>query len=132
MVVKEESNLKGRWLSMGEVCQLLEVNESTLRQWADRRLIRSFRTPGGHRRFSREDISSLIEGREIGNDSSSPAALREAFLQRIRRRLRGGRISVPRWLGALDEEDRNRISNSADARKWTSHLQWTVMAQSKQ
>ena len=55
-----------KWLTLGLARTLLGINEATLRQWADNGLVRAFRTPGGHRRFSTEDIYSLIEGDQAG------------------------------------------------------------------
>ena len=51
-----------RWITLGQACKLLGVNESTLRRWADAGHVRSFRTPGGHRRFSEEDLRVLMSG----------------------------------------------------------------------
>src|SRR5258708_12715139 len=47
------------WLSLTEASKRLNVHPATLRDWADRGRIRTFRTPGGHRRFSGEDIDAL-------------------------------------------------------------------------
>ena len=47
------------WLSLHEASQRLNVHPATLREWADRGRIRTFRTPGGHRRFSVEDVDAL-------------------------------------------------------------------------
>ena len=56
----QEAVLDSRWLSPGLARKLLNINEATLRHWADRGMIRTFRTPGGHRRLSMEDIQALI------------------------------------------------------------------------
>ncbi|MBM3302993.1 MAG: helix-turn-helix domain-containing protein [Deltaproteobacteria bacterium] len=37
------------WLTIKEASELLRVNVSTLRRWADRGAIKALRTPGGHR-----------------------------------------------------------------------------------
>ncbi|HSP55765.1 MAG TPA: MerR family DNA-binding transcriptional regulator, partial [Dehalococcoidia bacterium] len=44
----DPENLATRWITLGQACKLLGVNESTLRRWADAGNVRSFRTPGGH------------------------------------------------------------------------------------
>ncbi|MGH2403674.1 MAG: MerR family transcriptional regulator [bacterium] len=49
-----------RWLSLGEAASLLGVDEATLRHWADTGKIKTFRTPGGHRRFQEDDLRALI------------------------------------------------------------------------
>jgi len=47
------------WLSLGPASRLLGVDPDTLRRWADAGKVRSFATPGGHRRFSRTDLDRL-------------------------------------------------------------------------
>lgn len=51
------------WLALGPASRLLGVDPDTLRRWADVGRIRSFTTPGGHRRFARADVARLQEAR---------------------------------------------------------------------
>lgn len=51
----------GRWLSLGEAASRLGVDEATLRHWADTGRVKTFRTPGGHRRFQEDDLRALIQ-----------------------------------------------------------------------
>ena len=96
-------------MSLGEACHLLEVNESTLRQWSDNGFIRSYRTPGGHRRFSAEAVRALIErGHESLKGSLEPRWTDKA-LQRVRRRLRSSQTASQQWHQALDEDSRARM-----------------------
>lgn len=74
------------WISPGLARRLLSINESTLRLWADNGLIRSFRTPGGHRRVSRGDIHQLISGdSQFGKTPNGKVD--ESILLRIRKKL---------------------------------------------
>jgi len=96
-----------RWITLGQACKLLGVNESTLRRWADAGHVRSFRTPGGHRRFSEEDLRSLVAGR--GGTGGEPyTSLGQLALTRIRRRLQRGRGQAP-WYANISEEERERL-----------------------
>ncbi len=96
-----------RWITLGQACKLLGVNESTLRRWADAGHVRSFRTPGGHRRFSEEDLRSLVAGR--GGTGREPyTSLGQLALTRIRRRLQRGRGQEP-WHANISEEERERL-----------------------
>jgi len=98
-----------RWLSIGEASRLLGVHESTLRQWADTGRVRSFRTPGGHRRFLLEDLLRLqAQEREAPPDAEDVG---ESALQLMRRRLRRGpgRSGPPEWMTRLDESARQRF-----------------------
>ena len=96
-----------RWITLGQACKLLGVNESTLRRWADAGHVRSFRTPGGHRRFSEEDLHGLVAGR--GGGGGEPySSLSQLALTRIRRRLSQGHTQAP-WYTSISEEDRERL-----------------------
>jgi excisionase family DNA binding protein len=54
------------WLSLGPSSRLLGVDPDTLRRWADTGRIRTFTTPGGHRRFRRADLLRLGAARAVG------------------------------------------------------------------
>lgn len=104
----DPESLTTRWITLGQACKLLGVNESTLRRWADAGHVRSFRTPGGHRRFSEDDLRSLVAGqapvaREPYNSISNLA------LTRIRRRLQRGRNQSAHWYAGLGQEERDRM-----------------------
>ena len=91
----------GDWLSLREARGLLDVSDTTLRQWADDGHLRVYRTPGGHRRFLREDVESLTKAprpsqEPTGNDSREAPALR-----RIRRRLTQDRVTQQPWFQAI-------------------------------
>lgn len=53
---------EGKWLSIDAACKLLGVDQSTLRRWSDSGKIPVFRTPGGHRRYSEDDLQALLRG----------------------------------------------------------------------
>ena len=61
-----------RWLTLGEAAQLLRVDVTTLRGWANTGKIRVFRTPGGHRRFDAADLESLLRASPPRPASSAP------------------------------------------------------------
>jgi excisionase family DNA binding protein len=95
-----------RWITLGQACKLLGVNESTLRRWADAGHVRSFRTPGGHRRFSEEDLRGLVAGR-AGLTPEPYTSLGQMALTRIRRRL-GGRGQAA-WFAGISDDERERL-----------------------
>ena len=90
-----------RWVNLGRACEILGVNESTVRRWADSGEIRCFRTPGGHRRFAEEDLLTLIRG-------DRDHALEAAAVRRIRRRLHSGSKDSG-WYGSLDADEREAL-----------------------
>lgn len=51
-------------LTTSQVARLLRASQSAVIQWANDNLLPSSRTPGGHRRFRREDVDAFLKGRE--------------------------------------------------------------------
>jgi excisionase family DNA binding protein len=71
-------------VSIGRACQLLGVNAATLRQWTSDGRLRSYRTPGGHRRFSLAELHSLSQGQE-----APTGELTDSLIGQLRSRYRG-------------------------------------------
>ncbi len=97
------------WLSLRVARSLLDVSDTTLRQWADAGHLRVYRTPGGHRRFLREDVESLTHAprptqEPAGHDSREAPALR-----RIRRRLSQDSVTQQPWFQAVEPEGHDRM-----------------------
>lgn len=78
------------WMSIHEASTLMGVSSATLRRWSDAGEIRTFTTPGGHRRFSRSAVARLLPAN--GTEPSSRARRRE--MSRVARQ-------VP-WFADLD------------------------------
>lgn len=60
-------------LSTSEAARHLGVSLSTIRRWSDMGALRGYRTPGGQRRFSVEQLDAFLEtlqdgGRPAGRD----------------------------------------------------------------
>lgn len=56
-------------LALGAAASMLGVDRDTLRRWADAGRIRSFTTPGGHRRFARIEVERLMAAKRAGRRS---------------------------------------------------------------
>ena len=91
-------------MSLGEVCRALEINEATLRQWADRGRLPVYRTPGGHRRFLREDVEALLGRNQDGETDPEDLALR-----RIRTKLSQSDVAEQSWMESFQAEGRDRM-----------------------
>lgn len=100
---------KPRWLPLRDACRLLEVNEATLRQWADNGHLKVYRTPGGHRRFWSDDVLALTDGTSAAPDLSREDTLEGSALRRIRRRLHRGDVARQPWYQSVEEEGRVRM-----------------------
>jgi len=55
----DESKSPSQWLRLSEARDALRVSEDTVRRWANAGHIRTVRTPGGQRRFLREDVEAI-------------------------------------------------------------------------
>ena len=58
------------WVTVKEAARYLGVSEPTLRKWTDEGRIKTFRTPGGHRRYRYEDLDDFRERQEQRPDES--------------------------------------------------------------
>ena len=108
-MVDLQSSDQTHWLSLGEACRLLQVNEATLRQWADQGHLRIYRTPGGHRRFWRDDVLSLTSQVSPAQDSETREKLEGSALRRIRRRLSHEDVARQPRYQSVEEEGRGRM-----------------------
>jgi excisionase family DNA binding protein len=54
-------------LSTSQAATALGVSLGTIRRWSDMGYLESYRTPGGQRRFSREQIDHFIESLQTGS-----------------------------------------------------------------
>ena len=91
------------WLSLDEASKRLSVHPATLREWADKGRIRTYRTPGGHRRFSASDVSEL--GARSRPDLS---LLMHATVGQARIAMTGGRLASEAWYASFDDEAKQR------------------------
>lgn len=95
---------RSRWVSLARACEILGVNESTVRRWADSGEIQVFRTPGGHRRFDEAELQELVETGGRRPDRS----LETAALSRIRRQLHSNKQDA-RWYRETDADERDAL-----------------------
>jgi excisionase family DNA binding protein len=51
-------------LTASQAARALGVSVSTVRRWSDSGALRGYRTPGGQRRFSREQIEAFVASLE--------------------------------------------------------------------
>jgi excisionase family DNA binding protein len=108
-VVDQQLTDQARWLSLGDACRLLAVNRATLRQWADNGYLRVYRTPGGHRRFLRDDVLVFTQGTQPATNRDSREDTEGSALRRIRRRLQQEKVAQQPWYQSVEEEGRDRM-----------------------
>ena len=100
---------KSQWLSLRDACRLLDVSDTTLRQWADSGYLRVYRTPGGHRRFLREDVDSFANAPGQAHEQGREDAIEGSALRKIRRRLSREDMVKQPWYQSVEEEGKVRM-----------------------
>lgn len=64
--MRATTNTNRLGLSTSQAARQLGVSLSTIRRWSDTGHLRAYRTPGGQRRFSVEQIESFLSSLEQG------------------------------------------------------------------
>lgn len=94
------------WLGLGDASRLLGVAPETLRRWSDSGRISSFTTPGGHRRYRRLTLESLIPGERAPRKALVRSGMTASRLARAYRKEARDAARVMPWLVALTHEQR--------------------------
>lgn len=98
-------NDTSEWVSLRHAAEILGVHPATVRNWADRGELPSRRTPGGHRRFSREDLM-----RHAQNPSDlQPIEVQiiiQSALGSARMQIGDGDLSHVPWYQAMSDQTR--------------------------
>ena len=98
-----------QWLSLRDACHLLDVSNTTLRQWADNGYLRVYRTPGGHRRFLRDDVESFANSPGQAREQGRGDAIEGSALRKIRRNLNRNDVLQQPWYQSVEEEGKVRM-----------------------
>ncbi len=63
------------WLTLGQAARFLGVAQSTIRKWSDQGRVPAFYTPGGHRRYRRDDLEAFLARSGPARQQNGPAVL---------------------------------------------------------
>jgi excisionase family DNA binding protein len=99
------------WLTLSEVATQLGVHPSTVRNWADAKLLPVHRTQGGHRRFKRKEMELWSAAQEVPSKDLSANVVQSA-LRFTRFQLSEGRLKSEDWYSKLNEEAREEYRSS--------------------
>jgi excisionase family DNA binding protein len=98
------------WVGLGEASRVLGISHGTLRRWADEGRVAVFITPGGHRRFSRRTLRSILPAPRSRRPSLERLGASPDRMVRAYRPARAHHaiadVSRP-WLEALVDSDRD-------------------------
>lgn len=93
----QPSSESREWLTLGDASKQLGVSPATLRQWADKGKVRSFRTPGGHRRFNVSEMHSMVAVNPPAHSARQVELLIHSALGRARLEIASGRLDSESW-----------------------------------
>jgi excisionase family DNA binding protein len=96
-------------MSLGEAARVLGVAPTTLRRWADDGVVRSFVTPGGHRRFVRSSIAALVPADRRDRPSLERLGETPERMARAYRRSMARPTGDPDWLRGMQGADRDPL-----------------------
>ena len=107
---------KQELLTIAQASEILGVHPRTLREWANRGHVAYMKTPGGHRRFLRDELERFVQrmGEQAGGQTLAQAA-RKA----IRATIAGDTVSLPARRSRLPVQltDEQRTGMRAIGRK---------------
>ena len=103
------STIDPGWVTLTDACRLLGVSPSTVRRWADSGMVRTFVTPGGHRRFSRAGLEALLPHRPVGRLSLAELGETPGRMARGYRREADETTGHIPWVEELDDAHRERF-----------------------
>lgn len=99
-------HLNGALLSLSRAAALLGVHPLTLRRWANQGEIAVHRTPGGHRRFTAEDLQAFAARRQRVQAAGGLERLWAGQAIEETQRELADRRSAPQWLEDFDPATR--------------------------
>lgn len=94
------------WLSLKAAAEKLAVHPTTLRRWADTGKIPVMVTPGGHRRFTAEDVAQIAKRRlSVRGREKLESVWAEKAITVTRQDISAQPAS---WMASLTESDRDK------------------------
>lgn len=90
---------------------MLGVHIGTVREWADAGILPSYRTPGGHRRFSSLDIYTFLKQRQQKNGPGTPSSVAAQALGLVRQELHSHPIAQLGWFQHLEIDPARQLNN---------------------
>lgn len=93
------------WVSLREAADILGVHPATVRNWADKGELPMRRTPGGHRRFNRDDLTRYAQSQDEVQPTEVQVILQSA-LGSARMQVGDTSLTDAPWYAAMSEANR--------------------------
>lgn len=97
-------------VGISEASHILGVSEAALRQWTDDGKIKAFVTPGGHRRYSKEELKKFLTLRQKKLGIKDLVAEIENTIP-LHRELSRTYLNSTSWYDRLDKDARERLGD---------------------
>jgi len=101
-------NDTSEWLSLRKAADILGVHPATVRNWADRGELPSRRTPGGHRRFNRDDLTRYAQSQGELQPMEVQVIIQSA-LGSARMQIGTDNLESVPWYAAMSETSRREM-----------------------
>ncbi|PIW39988.1 MAG: hypothetical protein COW22_04205 [Chloroflexi bacterium CG15_BIG_FIL_POST_REV_8_21_14_020_46_15] len=98
---------KGSLLTIKEASRMLGVSEVTLRGWTNEGKVKAFITPGGHRRYSRDELLKLTGYR--GGHGIKEMVEKMELTPSLHLRIAQERFARTSWYNRLDIDSRRQL-----------------------
>jgi excisionase family DNA binding protein len=99
---------ESEWVSLRKAADILGVHPATVRSWADRGEVASRRTPGGHRRFNRDDLLRQAHSTEEVQPIEVQVIIQNA-LGSARMRIGENHLESVQWYARMSETARTEM-----------------------
>lgn len=96
------------WVSLRQAAELLGVHPATVRNWADKGDLPSRRTPGGHRRFRRADLTNYAATQGEMSSIELQVIIQNALGQ-TRLQVGDGKLMRETWYSGMRESTREQL-----------------------
>lgn len=103
----EPDTTLSEWLSLREAAGLLNVHQATLRRWSDQGDVPHMVTPGGHRRYLRDDVLAFAAAHKVqGRADTVPEAWATRAIEQTRSELPAQ--AGAHWMQTMNDATRDR------------------------
>lgn len=97
---------ESEWVSLRQAADMLGVHPATVRNWADKGDLPSRRTPGGHRRFRKNDLLQYAETQGELQPLEVQVIIQNALGET---RMQVGALNTEAWYMAMSESTREQL-----------------------
>lgn len=102
------------WVSLRKAADILGVHPATVRNWADKGELPTRRTPGGHRRFNRDDLLNYAQSQEDVQPMEVQVIIQNA-LGSTRMQLGRENLETMPWYSAMSDATHQAMRNQGRA-----------------